>query len=41
VRPGRTRQGFVVFDAPAGLDVSVVRATIDPGMARTLRWSVD
>ena len=41
LRAGKTTRGYVVFEVPRGTRIAKVRVTVGPGLAKTLRWSVD
>jgi len=41
LRAGRSTSGYVVFEVPRGTRIAKVRVTVGPGLAKTLRWSVD
>jgi hypothetical protein len=40
LRAGRTTTGYVVFEVPRGTQVTKVRVSVGPGLAKLLRWSV-
>jgi hypothetical protein len=41
LRAGKSTNGLVVFEVPAGTQVEKVRVSVGPALPKTLRWSVD
>ena len=39
--PGRTRDGFVVFEVPRGTQVTKIQLTVGPGLPKKMSWQTD
>ena len=39
--PGRTRDGFVVFEVPRGTEVTKIQLSVGPGLPKKMSWQTD